>query len=647
MATVAVQSGAIDDTEEEWADDSNQLLNFLTRFGAAPAWVVSLTIHMFVLMLLSTVVYYPPTQLLQNVLSTEMSHVEDEPVVMDAVEVDKIGSNSDTLVAGASMASALLKGDNPQTEVEEKVGEQFSPVEVAHVDSVEMPAASELVGTVNKVGSAATENTGGTEGAIDRLTFELLQAVKDRKTLVLWMFDASLSLEARRGLIADRFENVYRQLDALDSSATKHLKTAVATFGEKTNILTPEPVDGIQTVVPMIRKIKNDISGKENTFASVVQVYKKFQSYARNSRRKTMMIIVTDEKGDDAIQYLEEAIHVLSHDGAKCFVVGTSAPFGKEKGFHVWTYPDGGTEEVAVDQGPETVYPDSLRLPFVGINAYDLEKMSSGYGPYALTRLCAETGGVYLIAEETNGKRYDPAIMRNYQPDYRQIAVQEKEKKKNKAKYSLVDTASRLMVDNIPNPTLTFPANNDNELREAITEAQKPWAVADQFVNAMLANLELGEKDREKITEPRWQAAFDLAMGRANAVRARTLGYNMILAEMKLNPKPFTKKGNNQWILKPGSHANAVPDIKKKATKATMYLKRVIDQHPGTPWADLAERELSQPMGWEWTEGADASARLAMASPEEKKAMLLLADEQKKKQAMRMEKQAKRQPPKL
>ena len=121
----------------------------------------------------------------------------------------------------------------------------------------------------------------------------------------------------------------------------------------------------------------------------------------------------------------------------------------------------------------------------------------------------------------------------------------------------------------------------------------------------------------------------------------------MILAEMKLNPKPFTKKGNNQWILKPGSHANAVPDIKKKATKATMYLKRVIDQHPGTPWADLAERELSQPMGWEWTEGADASARLAMASPEEKKAMLLLADEQKKKQAMRMEKQAKRQPPKL
>lgn len=648
MATVAVRSkAAVEEPEEGWVDDSNPLLNFLSRFGAAPAWVASLAIHVVMLMMLSMVVYYPPTNLLQSEITTEMLDLEEQPLVVDSVQVDNIGTNSDVPLTGASLSSALMQGENPQTEVEEKVEEQLSPVEVAHVDSVELPPTKDLVGTVNKVGSAATENTGGTEGAIDRLTFELLQAVKERKTLVVWMFDASLSLEARRGLIADRFENVYRQLDALDNTANKHLKTAVATFGEKTNILTPEPVDGIESVVPMIRKIKNDTSGLENTFASVVNVYKKFQSYAKNARRKTLMIIVTDEKGDDGPQYLEQAIHLLSHDGARCFVVGTSAPFGKEKGTHLWTYPDGGSEEIEVDQGPETWFPDSLRLPFVGSNSYGVDKLTSGYGPYALTRLCAETGGVYLIAEETTGKRYDPFVMRNYQPDYRPIPVQEKELTRNKAKYALVDTAKRLLVGGIPQPQLTFPANNDNELREAITEAQKPLAISDQAVNALLANLEIGEKDREKITEPRWQAAFDLAMGRANAVRARTYGYNTILAEMKLNPKPFTKKGNNQWILKPGSAANAVPEIKKKAAKAAMYLKRVIDQHPGTPWADLAERELSQPMGWEWTEGADAAARLAMASPEEKKAMLLLADEEKKKQAMRQEKKAKRPAPKL
>ncbi len=636
--------------EEGWVDDTNPVFAFLNRFGTAPAWVISFGVHIVALMLLGTVVYYPPSELMQMALTTEMIDLEDQPVILDNVQVDTVGTNSDVSLSGASLSGATEKGDNPQTEVEEKIEEQLSPVEVALTDDVEVAPQDDLVAKVNKAGSASTENTGGTQGAIDRLTFELMASLRERKTLVVWMFDASLSLQARRELIADRFENVYRQLDALDGAASKHLKTAIATFGEKTQILTPEPVDGIQELLPLVRKIKNDVSGKELVFSAVVQVGKKFQMYAANANRKMIMIIVTDEKGDDAPQYLEESITLLRRGGTRCFVVGNASPFGKEKGHVTWTYSEkegGGTEEVEVDQGPESVFPDGLRLPFVGVNGGDLDKMSSGYGPYALTRLCAETGGVYLIAEEGNGKRYDPYVMRNYQPDYRPIRVVDQDIKKNKAKYALVDAATKTMVDAIPAPQLTFPANNDNELREAITEAQKPLAVADAKVNAMLAILEAGEKDRDKITEQRWQAAYDLAIGRALAVRARTLGYNTILAEMKINPKPFQKKGNNQWVLKPAKEVNAIPEIKKKAAKAATYLKRVIDQHPDTPWAELAERELSEPMGWEWVESADAAGRLAMASPEEKKAMLLLAEETKKQQVMRQQAAAKRAKVKL
>ena len=636
--------------DEGWVEESNFVVDFLNRFGTAPAWVISLGIHLVGLMLLSTVVYYPPGELLQRVLTTEMLDLDEQPVILDNVQVDTIGTNSDVPLSGASLSAATEKGDNPQTEVEQKIEEQIAPVEVALTDDVEVAPQDDLVAKVNKVGSASTENTGGTQGAIDRITFELMASLRDRKTLVVWMFDASQSLQARRDVIADRFENVYRQLEALDGSASKHLKTAVATFGEKTTILTPEAVDGINEVVPLVRKIKNDISGKENTFSSVVTVAKKFQMYAANSNRKMIMIVVTDEKGDDAPQFLEEAITLLRRAGTKCFVVGNSSPFGREKGYVTWTYSEqegGGTEDIEVDQGPETVFPDGLRLPFFGSGNYDPSRVSSGYGPYALTRLCAETGGVFLIAEEGNGKRYDPYVMRNYQPDYRPIRIVDQDVKKNKAKYALVDASMKTIVDAIPSPQLSFPANNDNELREGITEAQKPMAIADAKVNAMLAILEAGEKERDKITEPRWKAAYDLALGRALAIRARTYGYNTILAEMKINPKTFAKKGNNQWSLKPAKEVNAIPEIKKKAAKAAMYLKRVIDQHPDTPWADLAERELAQPMGWEWVESADAAALLAMASPEEKKAMLLLADETKKKQAARQQAEAKRPKPKL
>ena len=651
---MATQTATETETETEqaagWGDDSNQILNFLHGCGTAPAWMLSLGLHFVILLTLSMVVYYPPTNLLQSALTTEMIDLENEPVVMDSVQqIDTIGTAASVNMQSAARSTSP-SAEASQAEVEQKIEEQISPVGIGITDDIQVSPHDDLVAKVNKAGAASTENTGGTQGAVDRLTFELMAALRERKTLVVWMFDASLSLKARRELIADRFENVYRQLESLDESNSKHLKTVIATFGEKTQILTPEPVDGIKEAVSKVRGIKDDVSGKENTFSSVVTVAKKFQMYAANANRKMIMIIITDEKGDDAPQYLEESITLLRRPGTKCFVVGNASPFGKEKGYVTWTYSEkegGGTEEVPVDQGPETVFPDGLRLPFFGVNGYDLEKMSSGYGPYALTRLCAETGGVYLIAEEGNGKRHDPYVMRNYQPDYRPIRIVDQDIKKNKAKYALVDAAMKTVVDAIPIPRLTFPANNDNELREAITQAQQPLAIADQKVGSMLSILEAGEKDRDKISEQRWQAAYDLAIGRALAMRARTLGYNTILAEMKINPKTFAKKGNNQWTLKPAKEVNAVPEVKKKAAKAATYLKRVIDQHPDTPWAELAERELSEPMGWEWVESADAAGRLAMATPEEKKAILLLADETKKKQAMQQQKQAARKQVKL
>jgi hypothetical protein len=33
-----------------------------------------------------------------------------------------------------------------------------------------------------------------------------------------------------------------------------------------------------------------------------------------------------------------------------------------------------------------------------------------------------------------------------------------------------------------------------------------------------------------------------------------------------------------------------------------MYLNRVIKDHPGTPWALLAEKELKDPVGWVWVD---------------------------------------------
>ena len=33
-----------------------------------------------------------------------------------------------------------------------------------------------------------------------------------------------------------------------------------------------------------------------------------------------------------------------------------------------------------------------------------------------------------------------------------------------------------------------------------------------------------------------------------------------------------------------------------------MLLQRVVDEHPATPWALLAQRELENPLGFKWVE---------------------------------------------
>ena len=33
-----------------------------------------------------------------------------------------------------------------------------------------------------------------------------------------------------------------------------------------------------------------------------------------------------------------------------------------------------------------------------------------------------------------------------------------------------------------------------------------------------------------------------------------------------------------------------------------MLLRRVVEEHPATPWALLAQRELKDPMGFKWVE---------------------------------------------
>ena len=97
-------------------------------------------------------------------------------------------------------------------------------------------------------------------------------------------------------------------------------------------------------------------------------------------------------------------------------------------------------------------------------------------------------------------------------------------------------------------------------------------------------------------------------MGRVLAVKVRAEGYNAMLAMAKTKLK-FENAENNIWNLEPADDIVTGSQAQKLAEKAKFYLNRVIEEHPDTPWALLAAKELETPIGWKWIESRQEPPR--------------------------------------
>ena len=612
-----------------------------------PAWGISLVVHVGILVVLMSLTYAIETQA-EIELSAEIDpeQIHQEEYVINQEINEEIGSDSTANIAGASLQMAQDSGVDNHKEQVERIDETFLTPRVQMPETF-TPNEAELIENLDMTGT--TEHAGGTEGAIDRIVQEIATSLRQRKTLVVWLMDESLSMEGRREAIANRFKGIYNQLGQLDVGADEGLRTGIIGYGKDIHVLQEEPTADLEKLLAAVGSIKNDVSGEERVFGAVNEALRVYLKEKRRMKANMMLILVTDERGDD-YNLLEDTVRKCAREGVKAYCVGNASVFGREKGYITTTWEADGetfTEDLPADMGPETVAAEGLQLPFWTASARGLDRMSSGYGPYTLSRLCAETGGVFFLAEDGNRKRWDPTIMRQYSPDYRPTKDYLRQLSTNSAKAALVNAGKQTLIDgdDIPIPQLRFQANTDNILRQQITEAQKPLATLDYYIQALQNVLEQGERDRDKLDSDRWRASYDLAMGRTLAMRVRALGYNAMLAEMKSNPKTFEKEGNNQWVLGPSEDVNAGATVRKLHKKALQYLTRVIDEHPGTPWEFLASVELGDPLGWEWREakmqvaanngGGGNNANRPQFAPEEERRRMEQRRRQQKKQQSR------------
>jgi hypothetical protein len=478
--------------------------------------------------------------------------------------------------------------------------------------------------------------TEGTAGALDRITQEILLSLEERQTLVVWMFDQSASLLRQRAEILDRFDNVYRELGQLQADGAEAFKnhgdqpllTQVVAFGNRNNLMIPGPTADIERIKQAVRAIEVDESGIENVFQAVVNTCREYMGLARVDRmtgdrqRNVMIVILSDECGDD-IEFLDEAVDLCKKGQIRVYTIGVPAPFGRENTYVKWIDPDPNFDQqvqwAPVRQGPESYLPERINLHFTE-RIEEEGLIDSGFGPFGLTRLSYQSGGMYFTVHpnrKINGERvpqwqtatysaylsrfFDPAVMRPYRPDYVSVGQYLNQVRQNKAREALVTAARQSRLQPLMPPSLRFPKFDEAQFVNSVSQAQRAAAVLEPRIDRLAQILLAGEKDRQREVELRWRAGYDLALGRVLAVKIRAESYNAMLAMAKTSLQ-FENPQNNTWVLSPADTILTGSQAEKTAAKARVYLERVVAEHPDTPWALLAAEELKTPIGWKWTE---------------------------------------------
>ena len=606
--------------------------------GEVPFWVMSLGVHLLLLVLLAKIFIAPPTSkdivlVIDNEQAIDLSN---EPALLeinfDDIPVEELGNDSEAEFAIEAVETQTIEFVEEYTaEIDTDIGISSEDIVDLELDAI---AGGGDSGPIQVSGSGGAAVSTGTSGAVDRLTQEILLKLEDNKTMVVWLFDQSASLIRQRKEIEDRFDRIYRELGLLEAAGNKAfakhedipLLTHVYAFGKDAGPMLKQATDNVEDIKSAVARIPRDNSGVENVFGAVLKCVDDFRDYRKLSRpahkrRNVMFVIISDEAGDDG-QLLDRAVQACNKYQIPVYTIGVPAPFGRQITNVKWVDPDPKYDQrpqfAPVTQGPESLFPERLKLEFTGGNFQDLETIDSGFGPFNLTRLCSETAGIYFAVHpnrrtgrvrRTETKAYsadmrffyDPEVMRKYRPDYVSRKEYERRTSKNRARTALVRAATFSQTGQLAEPRFRFPRFDEAAFARSVTLAQRAPAILQPKLDRLYEILKTGEEDRVAETALRWQAGYDLAYGRVLAARLRTKAYNEMLALAKTKLK-FENPDNNTWVLKPADVITTGSQNQRLAAKAKEYLEAVIKKHPQTPWAMLAKRELRTPIGYRWTE---------------------------------------------
>ena len=592
----------------------------------APAWLVSALIHLGILGGLAAVATTSGEVVkhlanLDSALVTKSVTAEPTPIYADPTAAPRDQLNGDTNADPGSPSQSYSTGSGSAgTLVLKSTGRAMGARHaLPSMGSVSAPSnLSMTTATPTRdlsggggIGGDVTNTVGEVGEALDQVAREILRHLSQHRLTVVWLFDESESMRDDQKTIKNKFDRVVNELkintpDDEPGKANANPKKrvgppldhAIVGFGDKVHFEQEKPTTDIALIGKAIDRLRIDSTGKENTMFALHEVINHYAGLI-NADRRLLIVLATDESGDDG-DYVEEARQAALKYKVPIYIIGRQALFGTD---HLTiNYTDPVTKDVyhvGIKRGPETA--DVETLQYDGLHGR-WDELPSGFAPYELARIAKDTGGIYFIlpSEEElrirkREKAYSIQTLKEYVPDY-------------ESRKAYLDRRNesplRRTIREVIAITKDFPYRHHYSVipDEMLAQVQAELPVVTERLNALIAiekRLRSIEKDRDREPEKRWQAAYDLMLAEVVAYQIKAYEYRANLQEMAtVVPQPKeqpTPELTVVWSLDHNKEAKAPKENTEKVyAEALRLCKLVIERHPDTPWADLAQDEIDR-----------------------------------------------------
>lgn len=602
---------------------------------------VSLAVHAVILIGM----WFIPRQLFndqaQIVVETFFSEERDQQEFSQELELSTEVAETDNIMAASTNAATASSGvagaAAAQQNIETSESLKEPEVFVSNIGDISLPGDGDIntdlgEGTVD----GGAEVVDGYGPALGRLSQELLRMMRESQVHVVWLFDESDSMKDDQEEIRQKFDKIYVELGIQmksDEALRKKQKgevllTTILGYGENVHALTPKPTANLNEIRAAINKISIDESGKENMCRALVQTLDKFGPTTQRAKRRLVLVLVTDESGGDG-QYVEDVVERTKQFKSPVYVLGRESVFGYPYARIRWKDPKYGLDHwLRIDRGPETAWPECLQWD--GFHArWDADR--SGFGPYEQVRIAKESGGVYFMlpGEEENlvgraardKRHFDFLDMKEYQPRLEARRVYEETRAKSKFRTQIWNVIKTLNPHtdsqlNIQHHHYKMePAEFQKQGKEQFVRAWRAMTLADQG----LKMLEEIKPLRDTESSSRWRANYDLATAQLLSYRVRLFQFMLAMDKHAASPPAPADIKHNEWHirripkmivpdeaqfgrLKKGAKLKIdreefLDELKEQEARSRKMYQYVIAEHPGTPWARRAERELAYGYG--------------------------------------------------